>query len=230
MDQVLHGVTSVYVYIDDVLIASSTPEQHLKDLRTVFERLTAHSIVVNPNKCVFGVSSLEFPGHLNDSKGISPLPDKIKAIREFPQPQSPSQFRRFIGLVNFYHRFLLHCAELMQSLHSLHSGEDKSQTLVWTDTAVAAFNATKEAVCVEMVWDKDNSASRVEMVHRGACRLSKVGVTRAGAGKVRVRVKPQLWRFAGPPNPAASGPVVVHVDHTDHVEVTNLAVMSRPAN
>ena len=147
MDQVLHGVTSVYVYIDDVLIASSTLEQHLKDLHTVFERLTAHGIVINPNKCLFGVSSLEFLGHLIDSKGISPVPDKVKAIREFPQPQSPRQLCRFFGLVNFYHRFLPHCAELMQPLHSLHSGKDKSQPLTWTDAAAVTFNATKEAQC-----------------------------------------------------------------------------------
>ena len=60
IDQVLHGLPSVYVYIYDVPIASATPEQHLKDLRAVFERLAAHGIVIDPNKCLFGATSLNY--------------------------------------------------------------------------------------------------------------------------------------------------------------------------
>ena len=147
MDQVLRGVTSAYAYIDDVLIASSTPEQHINDLRTVFERLAAHGIIVNPNKCVFGVSELDFLGHHIDKHGITPLPEKVQAVRDFPQPQSQRQLRQFIGLVNFYHRFLPHCAQLMQPLHALLSkGKPKSQSINWTEAALTAFNSTKEAL------------------------------------------------------------------------------------
>ena len=146
MDQVLRGLPFAYTYVDDVLIASSSPEEHLKHLRIVFERLAAHGIVINPNKCLFGVNELDFLGHHIDRHGITPLPEKVQAVREFPQPQHQRQLRRFIGLVNFYHRFLPHAAELMQPLHSLLSGKDKSQPLIWTDTAVAAFNATKAAL------------------------------------------------------------------------------------
>ena len=147
MDQVLRGVPAAYDYIDDVLIASATPEQHLKDLRTVFERLASHGIVINSNKCLFGVSNLDFLGHHIDRHGITPLPEKVQAVRDFPQPHSQRQLRRFIGLVNFYHRFLPHCAELMNPLHSLlASAKPKSQALTWSDTAQAAFNATKDAL------------------------------------------------------------------------------------
>ena len=147
MDQVLRGVPAAYDYIDDVLIASATPEQHLKDLRTVFERLASHGIVINSNKCLFGVSNLDFLGHHIDRHGITPLPEKVQAVRDFPQPHSQRQLRRFIGLVNFYHRFLPHCAELMNPLHSLlTSAKPKSQALTWSDTAQAAFNATKDAL------------------------------------------------------------------------------------
>ena len=147
MDQVLRGIPSAYAYIDDVLIASPTPEQHLEDLRTVFERLSTHGIVINPNKCTFGVPELDFLGHHIDCHGITPLSEKVQAVRDFPQPQSQRQLRQFIGLVNFYHRFLPHGAELMQPLHALLSkGKRKSQSLNWTDPAVSAFNATKEAL------------------------------------------------------------------------------------
>ena len=144
MDQVLQGIPSVYVYIDDVLIASSTHEQHIQDLKAVFTRLSAHGILINPNKCQFATPSLTFLGHHIDCHGISPVPEKVKAVNDFPQPQTQRQLRRFIGLVNFYHRFLPHCAELMQPLHSLLKG--KSQSLTWTEAATNSFQASKEAL------------------------------------------------------------------------------------
>ena len=142
--QRFRGLPSVNVYIDDVLIASPTPEQHLKDLRAVFTRLAAHGIVIYPSKCLFGATSLTFLGHHINRHGITPLPEKVTAIRDFPQPQSKRQLRWFIGLVNFYHRFLPHCAELMLPLHSLLKG--KSQSITWTDAATASFHATKDAL------------------------------------------------------------------------------------
>ena len=76
-----------------------------------------------------------------------PSPEKVQAIRDFPQPQFQRQLRQFIGLVNFYHRFLPHCAQLMQPLYALPSkGKSKSQSLTWTDSALMAFNDTKEAL------------------------------------------------------------------------------------
>ena len=144
MDQVLRGLPFAYAYIDDVLITSSIPEEHLKHLRLIFERLVSYGIVVNPNKCLFGITELEFLGHNINRHGITPLPQKVQTVCDFPLPQSQHQLRRFIGLVNFYHRFLPHCANLMQPLHSLLKG--KSVSLTWTDEATASFNATKEAL------------------------------------------------------------------------------------
>ena len=146
IDQVIRGISAAYAYIDDVLIASATPE-HLQDVRVVLERLSAHGIVINPNKCLFGVHELDFLGHRINKHGITPLPEKVQAVRDFPQPQIQRQLRQFTGLVNFYHRFLPHCADLMQPLHTLLTGaKTKSQTLDWNDDALAAFIATKEAL------------------------------------------------------------------------------------
>ena len=62
MDQVLRGISNTYVYIDDILIASSTPEEYLQDLKSVFKRLASHGIVINPSKCIFGADQLDFLG------------------------------------------------------------------------------------------------------------------------------------------------------------------------
>ena len=147
MDEVFRGLSFTYTYIDDVLIASSSPEEHLQHLHTVFNRLAKYGIVINPNKCFFGVTELDFLGHHISSQGITPLPDKVKAVQDFPLPNSQRKLRQFIGPVNFYHRFLPHCAELMLPHHALlYSDKPKSQTIAWNDTALAAFYATKDAL------------------------------------------------------------------------------------
>ncbi len=88
IDQVLHGLEFVYVYIDDVLIASADQTQHQVHLRQVFSHFEQHGIIVNAAKCVLGVIDLEFLGHKINQDGISPLPGKVQAIRDFPVPSS----------------------------------------------------------------------------------------------------------------------------------------------
>ena len=83
MDTVLRGLHFAYDYVDDVLIARDTPETHLQHLRLVFSRLEEHGIVINPHKCLFGVKELDFLGHHIDCNGITPLADKVKAVRDF---------------------------------------------------------------------------------------------------------------------------------------------------
>jgi hypothetical protein len=144
IDKVLRGLHFCYAYMDNLLIASTTPDEHLQHVRLVFERLSKHGVVVNPHKWLFGVATLTFLGHHIDQRGIYPLQEKVQVVRSFPQPSSQRKLREFMGLVNFYHRFISHCAELMQPLHALLV--NKTQTIVWNDTAVASFNATKDAL------------------------------------------------------------------------------------
>ena len=144
IDKVLCGLHFCYAYMDDLLITSTTSEEHLQHLRLVFERLSVHGVVINPHKCLFGVSSLNFLGHHIDRQGVTPLQDKVQVVRDFPQPISQRKLREFMGLLNFYHRFLPHCAELMRPLHALLA--HRTQTVTWNDAAVTAFNATKDAL------------------------------------------------------------------------------------
>ena len=106
--------------IDDILIASSTPEGHLQHLRIIFECLQAHEIVVKPNKvsCCPQLSSTSIP-------------------------TSPTSFHWPRQLLT---SLFSYCVQLMQPLHSLlSSSKSMSQTLTWTDSAIAAFNVTKDA-------------------------------------------------------------------------------------
>ena len=107
VNQVLHGLDFCYAYINDLLIASSSHEQHLQHLQLVLERLSDHGLLINVGKSVFGVPSLDFLGHRMDSNGIRPL---VEVIRNFQQPTTQRQFREFLGLINFYRRFIPNCA------------------------------------------------------------------------------------------------------------------------
>nr|VZH97031.1 unnamed protein product [Spirometra erinaceieuropaei] len=105
-DRVRCGLRFVFVHIDDLLVDCSTAEEHMEHLATVFDRLQKFDVVLNPSKCVFGFSSLEFLGHMLDSHDIHSLPSKVAAIRDFPPPSPKRQLQRFLGMVSFYRRFL----------------------------------------------------------------------------------------------------------------------------
>ncbi|XP_064485906.1 uncharacterized protein LOC135398431 [Ornithodoros turicata] len=140
---VTRGLSFVFAYIDDLLVASSTPEEHADHLRQLFARLAAHGIVINVQKCEFGVESTEFFGHMVSSTGIAPLASKVNAITSFPQPQSLRQLRRFLCLINFYRRFIPHCATTLRPLEALLSYRGGSKLLPWSAETEAAFSKIK---------------------------------------------------------------------------------------
>lgn len=92
------GLDFVYLYIDDLLIASSSPEEHLQHLRLVFQHLEEHSLLINVAKSRFSISELNFLGHHVDATGMRPLEEKVQVIREFPQPNTQCKLRRFFGV------------------------------------------------------------------------------------------------------------------------------------
>ena len=147
IDEVLRGLHFTYAYIDDVLIASNTPDEHAQHLRAVFDRFKQYGVIINPLKCEFGVNSLQFLGHQVDSNGIQPLETKVITIQEFPQPESRKQLREFLGLVNFYHRFVKNCADIIKPLNDLSTTvKDDSQKLQWNSQAATAFTNIKQAL------------------------------------------------------------------------------------
>ena len=145
IDQVLRGLPFCYAYIDDVLIASATAAEHKEHLRITLSRLKEHGIIINPTKCVLGASSLHFLGHLVDSQGVRPLEEKVQVIQDFPQPGTKHDLRKFLGLINFYHRFIPNCAQTLQPLNNLLS-TTSTQTIQWTEQTTKALTDIKQAL------------------------------------------------------------------------------------
>ena len=86
MDGILQDIPFTFVYIDDILVASHSHEEHLEHLRQLFELLSANGLVINKAKCVFSVSELDFLGHRVTAQGIRPLPDRVAALQDCPPP------------------------------------------------------------------------------------------------------------------------------------------------
>eukprot|EP00794_Sanderia_malayensis_P001258 gene1258-biopygen485 len=148
IDEVIHGLDFVYAYIDDLLIGSSSGSEHLTHLEKLFERLLEYGLVVKASKCTFGADSLDFLGHRISASGISPLQSKITAICEFPEaaPTSLRQLREFLGLINFYRRFVPNCAQIVQPLTDLLAGRRPKTALDLSENALAAFQGIKSAL------------------------------------------------------------------------------------
>lgn len=106
INEILHGLEFCFTYIDDILIASKDADEHERHLREVFERLQKHGLTVNWQKYTFGAEKVEFLGYEVCSEGTRPLPKKVQAISDYQKPKTVRELRRFLGIINFYRRFL----------------------------------------------------------------------------------------------------------------------------
>ena len=107
IDEVLWGLHFSYAYTDEVLVASSSTEEHIQHLRMVLECFKQYDLLIKPSKCVFGMITLEFSGHQVNSEGIKPLEKKVKASLDLPLPSIRKKLCRFLDLINYYHRFVI---------------------------------------------------------------------------------------------------------------------------
>jgi len=105
LDHLFRGCPFVFVYIDDILVASATEVDHEKHIATVLRILESNGLQINQEKSKFRTEIANFLGVTILPTGILPLPTKVSSIRDFPQPTTYRQLRRFMGMVNFYRRW-----------------------------------------------------------------------------------------------------------------------------
>ncbi|KAK3797489.1 hypothetical protein RRG08_040971 [Elysia crispata] len=146
MDTVLQDVNCTFVYLDDILVASSSEEEHMLDLRTTCRRLQDFGLVVRLEKCIFGQKSIEFLGHQVSESGSIPLPSKVRAIENFPRPHNFKGLQEFLGMINFYHRFIPHAAALLRPLYSALKKSKPHQIIHWTNDTCEPFTSSKAAL------------------------------------------------------------------------------------
>lgn len=142
MDLVTCDLEFVFVYLDDILVASSSEQEHMEHLRRLFQCLKDNGLVINTAKCKFAVSELKFLGHSVSAMGLKPLKERIEAICDFPQPKTVKQLQRYLGMINFYRRFIKDIAQVLIPLYIL----TNKKKLEWSDTAQDAFEKSKTAL------------------------------------------------------------------------------------
>ncbi|MGI9161329.1 MAG: reverse transcriptase domain-containing protein, partial [Mycobacterium sp.] len=113
------GLPNVIVYIDDLLIHTSSHDEHIKCLQLLFNRLRNVNVRLNPDKCEFGATNVSYLGFRLTPKGILPGTDKLKAVKEMPAPQSVTQIRQFLGLCNYFRGHVKNFATVAQPLTHL---------------------------------------------------------------------------------------------------------------
>ncbi len=147
MDRVLCGLPWCFWYLDDIIVASASREEHLVHLQQLFERLRQHNLVINAEKCVFGVTKVEFLGHEVTAQGARPLKSHVTALQNHPPPTNIQQLQAFLGLVNFYHRFVKGAAKLLKPLSNcLRGGKSSKDPVDQSAEFLAAIEAAKQAV------------------------------------------------------------------------------------
>jgi hypothetical protein len=105
-DNILMGLEYVFSSLDDDGVFSKSKEEHWTHLRTLFAILAANGLTLNLEKCVFAVPELDFLGHRISAAGVAPLRDNVQIILDFPKPTDCKSLQRFLGMINFYRRFL----------------------------------------------------------------------------------------------------------------------------
>jgi transposase InsO family protein len=165
MDRVLFDIPYVFVYLDDMLVASRSAEEHRRHLREVLRRLQANGLVINASKCVWAQPSVEFLGHNISAAGLSPLPQRVEAISKFPQPQTVKQLQAFLGLFNFYRRFVPAAAAVIRPLTDALRGNPAGAAPVkWSAAMSAAFEASKAALAATTLLDHPAAAAELSLV------------------------------------------------------------------
>lgn len=143
-----------FIYIDDILIFSETEEEHIQNIETIFTTLEKANMKVQLDKTEFLKKEVEFLGFIVSSDGIKMNPEKLKAVKSFPQPRTVKDLRSFLGLSGYYRRFVRDYAKIAKPLTALLRGEDgnvpKNQSakkiISFNQDAIDAFNKLKNTL------------------------------------------------------------------------------------
>lgn len=145
MNMAMSGLTyeKCFVYMDDLIIYGFSLDNHNKNLQDVFERLRKVNLKLNPQKCDFLKKQILYLGHVVSDKGILPDPSKIEVVRNYPQPKTTDEVKRFTAFVNYYRKFVPNFAEKASPLNRLCK---KNIRFNWDDQCQKAFETLKESI------------------------------------------------------------------------------------
>ena len=143
MAGVLKNLLFAMAYLDDIIIYSSTPGEHLQHIKTVFEKLHHAKLSMKLSKCHFFSKEIQYLRHILGIEGIRPVPAKTEAIKAMHLSVNPKQVRVFLGLVGYYRRLIKNFAKIAKPLTMLTRMDVKFE---WKETHHSAFMKLKDAI------------------------------------------------------------------------------------
>lgn len=166
---IMAGLPGVSTFCDDILLTGKDRQSHIKTLQLVLDRLRANGLKINKEKCIFLADSVSYLGYIIDKQGVHTDPEKIKAIKEMPLPLNITQLRSFLGLVNFYGKFINNLSTHLAPLYEL---LNKSVTWSWTKRRIEAYKNIKILMTKAPVLAHYNEDSALIVT----CDASAVGI------------------------------------------------------
>ena len=137
----------VLIYLDDVLVFSRTPEEHAEHMETVLRLLAEHDFRLRMDKCQWNLIELKYLGFLVGRDGVRPDPSKVSTVANWPVPQSVTQLRSFLGLANFFRKFIQGYSSLVSPLTALTTNAtDTTLPNLWNDACQRAFDGVKHSL------------------------------------------------------------------------------------
>jgi RNase H-like domain found in reverse transcriptase/Reverse transcriptase (RNA-dependent DNA polymerase) len=165
MDKIFFDLPYSFIYLDDQLVASRSVEDHRGHLRQVLQWLQNNGLVINREKCVLGQSKLEFLGHKISAASILPLAERVTAIQSFPRRRTVRELQPFLGLFNFYRRFIPVAAATVKPLTDAPGGGPSGNTPVdWSAARAAAFEAARSALATSALLDHPAASAEILLV------------------------------------------------------------------
>ena len=138
---------SILVYIDDLLIATPTFDEHINLMEKVFARLDAANLTLGAKKCALAQAQVSFLGHIVSQDGLAPDPKKVKAVSELSLPQSQADLHSALGLMGYYRKFILNYAAITEPLRKkLAAKWEKDGSTKWTHDEEEAFYKIRDAL------------------------------------------------------------------------------------
>ena len=143
IENLLQGCEGVSIYMDDILVTGKSTEEHLKNLESVLSKLEAAGLRLKRFKCFFMHSKIEYLRHIIDADGLHPTKKKVRDIKEAPRPQNITELKSFLGIINYYSKFLPNMSTGLAPLYQLLR---KNCRWYWGSNQEEAFKVAKEAL------------------------------------------------------------------------------------
>lgn len=145
MENLLQGIPMVIVRVDDILISGKNDVEHIDNVAEVLDRISKAQLKLKLSKCVFMEKQVTYMGHEVDKEGIHPCQDKVNDIKNAPAPKNVTQLKSFLGMLNYYHKFLPKLSTMLAPLHGLLK---QGTPWTWNTNHNKAFEMSKELLVI----------------------------------------------------------------------------------